>query len=175
MATTSAIVNRSLRKHVSPLLKEHGFEKVDARNGWRWINKVVLVFNIRAVGKNFSDVTGWPPGSVGVWLGAYYTFIPSIGSIKFDKYNRLMPSEYECQMRNILERKTHQFQKIKTLSNPMERKRKDIWWIEQDGSNADLVAADIARSLIAKGLHWYNCVSDLNWLIKEVEKETFRA
>ena len=69
MTSTSATVNRALRAHVAPVLREAGFARIDARNGWRWVDKTVWVVNIRAVGKYFSDVTGWPPGSVRVWRG----------------------------------------------------------------------------------------------------------
>jgi hypothetical protein len=66
MPSISAIVNRSLRKHVVPLLRETGFGKVDARNGWLWRPKIIWVFAIRAVGGqfNFPFGGGWPPCSI---------------------------------------------------------------------------------------------------------------
>jgi hypothetical protein len=76
MASPSAVVNTSLRTHVVPVLREAGFEKVDARNVWAWRDHAVWVFNIRAVGPRFSEVTGWPPSSLTVWLGVLFTFAP---------------------------------------------------------------------------------------------------
>ncbi|MGE3165849.1 MAG: hypothetical protein AB7O52_13165 [Planctomycetota bacterium] len=49
MTSTSAMVNRALRVSVTPVLREAGFTKIDARNGWRWLDKVVWVFNVRSV------------------------------------------------------------------------------------------------------------------------------
>ena len=168
MPITSLVVNRMFRKHVSPVLRDAGFEKVDARNGWLWHNKVICVFNIRAVGRYFSEVTGWPPGSVGVWLGAYYTFIPEIMSVKLDAQQRLLPAEYQCHMRTHLDRNINQ-PKQQALSNPANRPRKDIWWVEPDGSNAEAVACDIAHSLSGQGLPWFSRVTNLRTSLSEVE------
>jgi hypothetical protein len=133
MATTSAVVNLSLRKYVTPLLREAGFQKLDARNGWRWQEKLVSVFNIRAVGGYFSRVTRWPPGSVCVWLGGFYTFTHQPVWMKFDKKGRLLPTESQCHIRSHLERGLDQAARVRLLRNP-EQKRKDIWWLEPDGS-----------------------------------------
>jgi hypothetical protein len=171
MTSTSAIVNRSLRATVSPLLCELGFEKVDARNGWRWLDKVIWVFNIRAVGSYFSDVTGWPPGSLGVWLGAYYTFMPRDLPIKVDDHGRLVPPEHVCQMRTHLDRGLQQEERTSRLRNPAERLRTDIWWVEPDGSNAATVAADIADSLRSAGAPWFTGHSDLGVTLTEVDGE----
>lgn len=63
----------------------------------------VWVVNIRAVGHRFSSVTGWPPGSVGVWLGVFYSFIPTVGALKVDAEGRPLPAEFMCHMRSHLE------------------------------------------------------------------------
>jgi hypothetical protein len=170
MATTSQLINFSLRRHVTPVLRDAGFQKVDARNGWRPHDKVVWVFNIRAVGNYFSKVTGWPPGSVNVWLGCYYTFMPQSPKIKRDKLGRLQPAEYECQMRSHLECGRDQAQMVQSLRNPAERRRKDIWWVEPDGKDADEVAKDIGISLSKDGLPWYSLNSNLETALEKFEK-----
>jgi hypothetical protein len=166
-----AIVNRSLRATVSPVLRESGFAKVDARNGWRWLDKAIWVFNIRAVGSYFSDVTGWPPGSVGVWLGIYYPFMPTDVRIKTDDEGRLLPLEHVCQMRTHLDCGLQQTERTHHLQNPAERRRADLWWVEPDGSNATAVAADIATRLRSEGVPWLARHSDLPAALDEVERE----
>jgi len=88
VASTSALLNAPLRQHVSPVLRDSGFQTVDARNGWRADGDFVSVFKIRAVGSYFSQSTGWPPGSVCVWLGVFLTFAPRPPGIKADKLGR---------------------------------------------------------------------------------------
>lgn len=170
MTSTSAIVNRSLRAAVSPVLRDLGFEKVDARNGWRWLDKVIWVFNVRAVGSYFSSATGWPPGSVGVWLGAFYPFMPADRPTKADDHGRLVPAEYHCQMRSHLDCGLRQEEWTSRLRNPAERRRTDLWWVEPDGSNAAAVAADIAHALRSAGEPWFTHHSDLRMTLAEVER-----
>lgn len=170
MASTSALLNRSLRARVTPELREAGFEKVDARNGWRWCDNIVLVFKIRAVGNHFSVCTGWPPGSIGVWLGAFYPFAPS-SPVKRDDKGRLLPAEYQCHMRSHLDCGLDQTVRVRSLQNRGERQRRDIWWVEPDGSNAEGVASDVAASLSKDGLAWFDRVSDLRATLSMVERE----
>src|SRR5688500_13952555 len=99
MRITSAIANRSFRTRLLPLMRHLGFQKLVDINGWHWQEKVSLVFNIRAVGRYFSNVTGWPPGSVCVWLGCFYNRGPKIGDTKLDEDGRLLPAEHACHMR----------------------------------------------------------------------------
>lgn len=169
MASTSTIVNRALRAHVSPILREAEFEKIDARNGWRWLDKIVWVVNIRAVGNYFSDVTGWAPGSVGVWLGVFYSFVPTDHPLKVSDRGQPLPAEHLCQMRSHLECAVDQCHHVEGLSNPAERDRKDIWWVEPDGRDAVSVAADIASALIGQRLPWFLAHSDLAATLSEVE------
>jgi len=162
---------------VSPLLRDAGFQKVDARNGWRWQDKVILVFNIRAVGNYFSGVTGWPPGSVSVSLGCFYTFLPQWPSIKRDKQGQLQPaehechmrSEHECHMRSELECGRDQTHLVQSLRNPAERRRKDLWWVDPDGGDAEEVAKDIAMSLFKNGFQWFSRISNLETALASVE------
>ena len=171
MPSTSAIVNAHLRAKVTPLLKDAGFTKVDARNGWAWYEKAVWVFNIRSVGNYFSGSTGWPPGSVGVWLGVYYTFIPSTSTIAAANDGQLTPAEYQCHMRSHLECNLDQTWRVSQLQNPPERSRKDIWWIEPDGTDAENVADDIASELRRTGLNWFREQSDLKRMLEQLESQ----
>lgn len=170
MPVTSAILNRALRKSVVPLLREASFAKVDARNGWLWLEKVVWVFNIRAVGHYFSSVTGWPPGSVGASLGIFFRFMPRDFPIKQDSKGRLLPAEHLCQMRLRLERGLDQDESIGRLVNAAERRRKDLWWVEPDGGNCSAVAEDIAWSLREHGLSWFARYSNLPMALAKVER-----
>ena len=52
-----------------------------------------------------------------------------------------------------------------------ERDRKDIWWVEPDGSNAERVALDIAATLALDGLPWYSQASNLQTALASTEGE----
>jgi hypothetical protein len=95
---SSPDIDKLLRKYLSPILRENGFAKVTARKAWGWQDHCVSVFQIRAVGSYFSDVTGWPPMSVCAWTGVYYDFIPFEGHTppRRDEKGRLVPDEAYC-------------------------------------------------------------------------------
>lgn len=171
MTSSSSIINKAFRGHLSPALRTAGFEKVDARNGWAWKKDCIWVLTVRAVGSYFSAVTGWPPSSVGVSLGAYYPFIPRPKPVKNDKDGRLIPAEYECHMRSHLERRLLQDNRVTILNNPAERSRQDLWWIDRDGANADEVALDIVGVFTEIALPWFDKCADLEIALSAVEAE----
>lgn len=169
MASTSATLNKPLREHVAPRLREAGFQHVDARNAWSWRADCICVFNVRVVGSSFSSVTGWPPGSAGAWLGVFFTFGPRPPNIKVDRQGRLRPAEHLCHLRSHLDRRVDQSSRTRNLTNPQERKRKDIWWVDPDGANAEEVASDIATAVSEQALPWFAHASDLESALALVE------
>jgi hypothetical protein len=95
--------------------------------------------------------------------------MPQSPSIKRDKKGQLLPAEYECQMRSNLECGRDQTRLVQSLRNPAERRRKDLWWVASDGTDAEQVAKDIATSLSATGFQWFSRVSNLEAALTMVE------
>jgi len=137
-----------------------GFQKIDARKSWHWQDRSIWIYDVRAIGNYFSQVTGWPPGSVGVWLSVYFTFAPQPAGMKLDKLGRWLPPEHMGHMRMHLDCRLDQSRLVRHFSNPTEQRRTDLWWVDPDGENADEVAGDIAVSLFDQGLPWFRNVSD---------------
>lgn len=168
---SSSDVNKVLRANLSPLLRSSGFSIVQARKSWGWHCGCTWVFNIRAVGGHFSQVTGWPPMSVNVWLGIYYNFIPKEGKpIKFDKQDRPRPEEVQCHQRGHLTAIADQVQYQSVLKNNAERVRKDIWWIDPNGVNIEEAVLDICESFNQQGKKWYEAQSDLEQVFDDMQK-----
>lgn len=96
--TESNEIDKSIRKIFSPVLREHGFCKVRTRNNWGYHGTNIWVVNICAVGNYFSQVTGWPPMSINVWLGIYDVNNKTNEKyINIDNDGLLIPKEYYCQ------------------------------------------------------------------------------
>ena len=164
-------INKVIRKSLSPILKENGFNKVNTRNNWRWIDQCIWVLKIGAVGNYFSEVTGWSPMSIHVELGIYYVFIPSIEEIKKGTNGELLPKEYQCHLREELNCNLNQSNYTRHLDNPADRTRTDIWWVEPDGSNVNEVIEDIGKSFVEKGLNWYINNTDLETAFNTIENQ----
>jgi hypothetical protein len=171
MKSSSALINRSFRRHLSPVLRESGFDRVDARNAWKWENNCIWVFNIHAVGSYFSSVTGWPPSSVCAWLGIFFEFISSRVTLKKDPIGRDLPPEYLCHIRAHLETAIDQDELTRGFSNPAERRRKDIWWLDPGGANSEEVTRDIVTIFKQVALPWYQKYSDLNNVLTAIEDQ----
>jgi hypothetical protein len=166
-------VNKSLRRLVSPVVRAHGFQKVGPRKSWSWRDSCIWICFIRSVGSYFSTVTGWPPMSLVVDLGVFYDFIPSRRKIKQDSKGQLLPEEYQCELifRSQLSRLIDQDSYTMRLANPADRARRDIWWIERDGSNVEEVAVDIAARFVDQARPWFDKLSDLNFAFAQIENE----
>ncbi len=171
MISSSAIINKAFRKYLSSVVRDAGFQKVDARNGWAWQQDCVWVFNVRAVGRYFTDVTGWSPASVCASLGVFYTFIPEAPNVKSEQDGKHLPTEYQCHMRSYLTRGLPQDDYLSALRNPAEQARRDLWWLEPDGSNAEAVAADIAETFRQFAIPWYARCTDLNSALAKIETD----
>lgn len=164
-------INKVIRKSLSPILKENGFNKVNTRDNWRWIDQCIWVLKTSTVGNYFSDVSGWPPMSIHVDLGIYYVFIPSEEEIKKGTNGELLPKEYQCHLREELNCNLDQSNYIRHLDNPAERNRSDMWWVEPDGSNIEEVMDDIGKSFTEDGLNWYINNTDLETAFTNIENE----
>jgi hypothetical protein len=163
-------INKVIRRTLSPALRATGFMHVQTRNNWAWYGDVIWVLNIRAVGYYFSRVTGWPPMSVCVWLGTFYTFFPVTFSIKRHSDGRLLPEEWICQMRSHLSCALDQTALKARLDTEPEKRRSDIWWIEPDGSNVKEVIENIRDVYLTDGTRWFQQMSDLNYAFRQIEQ-----
>ncbi len=61
--------------------------------------------------------------------------------------------------------------RIKTLSSALERKRRDIWWFDSDGKNAEEVARDIAECFQSQAIPWFAKCLDLEGVFNAIEAE----
>lgn len=152
-------INKVLRKCLCPALRNSGFDQVGPRKAWGWHGNSVWVFEIRAVGKYFSDVTGWPPMSVCAWLGVFFTDRLTDFEIERDATGRLLPKETVCQERSHLICTVDQTRFTKNLHNPAERQRSDIWWFAPDGSNMEEAVLNIRQQFLEQGVLWYRRTS----------------
>lgn len=165
-------IDKMIRKNLSPSLKESGFTKVDTRHNWAWMEECTWVLDITAVGKYFSDVTGWPPMSIHVDLGIYYNLIPTNeDNIKIEKNGILTPRSHQCHLQHQLLSTIDQDMYTSTLSNAAERKRKDLWWVKPDGSNLEEVIENLKHSFLTEGIDWFMGNTDIEQASRNIKKE----
>ena len=109
--------------------------------------------------------------SLTAWLSVYYTFIPSQTEIKTDKDGLLLPPEYCGHMRCALKNHNFHVQIRSGLNNPAEANRDDIWWIEPDGSNIEVMIDDLTESLKITGIPWFQAMTNLDNVFNQIMKD----
>lgn len=154
---SSSTVDKEIRQVVSPLLREHGFTVVRTRNNWRHMEDRIWVFAIRAIGKTGLQ-NYFPEQSLHCEIEIFFHGFPEHPRPalrthpKVDKDNRLVPKISECHWRGSLTINNDQSKLRKNIRQKLERTRKDLWWVSEDGSNQEETVADIASSFVRKGL-----------------------
>ena len=87
--------------------------------------------------------------SITASINIYYIYFPDGKTVeKYNKSGLPLPKETECHLRFPLEKNDDQLEYTKTISNKIERNRKDIWWIDPDGGNIETVILDLKETLI---------------------------
>ncbi|WP_028974578.1 hypothetical protein [Spirochaeta cellobiosiphila] len=135
-------LNKLIKKDLYPVLKNLGFERLTVKNSYKWDDKLIYRFQIKTVGKTFSQSTGWPSSSFYCHVEPYYSFL--YDSDELDRDGRIkLPRRWPSEGGMFLSCGIDQTGERASLPNRAERKRTDIWWVEKDGSNAQQVIQDL--------------------------------
>lgn len=161
-------IDKMIQKIIFPSLKENGFSKTKGQNAWGWHNDCIWVYNIRPIGKAHSYISNWPAESLVVYLGIYYSYLPHVIELKKDESGMLYPKEYECSRRAQMICSYDQLQYTKDINcNSSEKKRKDIWWVQPDGSNLSEVISDINNCFLKHAVKWFEEKSNKELTMQE--------
>lgn len=174
-SSPTRLINEGFRKHITPLLKQSGFETPNVRKSYWRVSHAMCVLEIRALGAYLGFASGFPASSVCVWLGVYYPFFSpddyNKSRIKADSRGMLVPMEVQCHLRDHLVAPIAN-PKQETLWNPAERQRRDVFWLEPDGSDADTVSRQIAELLSEFALPWFKKRAEPLTAICEIEADS---
>jgi len=110
--------------------------------------------------------------SLTCWLGIYYEFI--LGRevyVKQDKDGKLLPREHLCHMRFTLKTSDVSLQMRNRVLNPLEQDRDDVWWVDPDGANLEIVLFDIRESFLETAVPWLREMTDLENVLEKVRGE----
>lgn len=141
-------INKAIKVYIHPILSSDGYSVIQSRKAWKHFDNKAYHFLISAVGSYFSTVTGFPPMSITASLNIYYiNFTDGKTVQKLDKNGLPLPKETECHFRFPLEKNDTQIEYTMAISNPIERNRRDVWWIDPDGDNIEPVIFDLKKTL----------------------------
>jgi hypothetical protein len=150
----SSVVNREIRAEIRPLLKERGFRHFTSRTAWRVHPDRVDVVNFQSFNSYNAAIMGTTTFSFAVNLGCFLRYIPNQyppdvypdagTSASLHQGDAPRPREYDCQMRARLRR-----------SYSDGCKDRQIWSIDERGSNVTKALHDVRMVLSRDGIPWF--------------------
>src|SRR5580658_7025169 len=143
----SKVVNQGIRGRIWPRLRERGFGTFSSRSAWRHRSDRIEVVNFQSFNAYNAGVIGCTTFSFAVNLGCYLLAIPprfEPSRIKATK-GHLVPEEFACHFRGQLS---------PDIPQPKLR-AKNIWFIDETGSNLALSLDDAWAALDGSGLPWF--------------------
>lgn len=170
----SKVVNKAISERIKPFLKENGFTEFTSRNAWRYREERIEVINFQSFNSYLADGLGCTTYSFAINLGIYFKCFEK--TPWFDRNALTKPAEYECHVREDLEKGIKQAKLFHPYgANPSsfgwEKEREDIWFVKEDGCNLDEVITDAKNSINHEGLKFFEDKSDLLAVIKYHEQD----
>ena len=143
---TSTTVAKEIKSIIRPVLRESGFINNTGKKYWRHKDESIDVIDFMSFNSYNADIIGCTTFSIAIKLGCYFNFIPHRKGIK-EKNGLLFPEEWQCDFRGggI----------TKEILQP-ELESKEIWYIDESGSNLNEVVLDCKKQLQEKAFVWFN-------------------
>ena len=141
----------------SNTLKSMGFDIAHPPTFYCSSSDVIQIIHLGFLTKDQARYFNSNTASFAIDLGLFYPFIASnpLGSL---------PKEYECHVRGKVRRNFFQKHPMSmkgySFFHP-ERWRRDIWWVEENGTNLNKVIYHANKLLETKAKKWLNKYSDL--------------
>ncbi len=142
----SHAVNKQIREHIRPGLKNNGFTVFTSRSAWRYRKDRIDVINFQSFNSYLAESLGCTTYSFSVNLGCYLTYIPQQRLNMKAKNGLLLPAEYDCPLRGRLKRRFRQ----------SELRRKDIWYIDDKGRYLTRCMQDVNEQIQRAAFPWFD-------------------
>lgn len=155
----------TLRKRITRLiqlfLKEVDFDSFQGTTAWRHTPGRIEIVHIKFIRPCDTTIIGCTTASFSLEQGLFFESFPNNQVMKFSQW---LPEPYGASMRNFHRR---------TIAQPA-LKRRDIWLVEQDGSNLEECVADAIKILQLKAEPWFvrfrNDSEVINTLLNELDQ-----
>lgn len=161
---SSRQVNAEIKRTIWPALRGAGFDKFNARNGWRHAPDSIAVVKFQSFSSYHATRHKCTSFSFCVNLGVYYPCVHDTPwASRWPVLYRVKPTEppeHGCHARLHLE---------KRISQP-EYPRLGIWYIRADGSNLTDIVDDALKVIIDIGLPWLERFTSLPYALAKYQQ-----
>lgn len=153
-----------LRKYIhnslSKCLLDKNFKSLHPQTFQRFTPDVIEIFSIKFLDKHNAAYFNTNTASFSLNLGIYFNF---------EERTDFYPQEYHAHIRGCLTRNFYQKHPMDlkgfSLLHP-ERCRKDLWWVNRDGSNLKSVTVNAVKRINTKVDSWFIRYSTIEYVLK---------
>ena len=144
-----------------PLLRHDGFTKFSTKTAWRYLPEQIHLANFQSFNSFLAAGVGCTTFSFAVNLGIYFPAIPFTFPLRKGPDPALRPQVLHCHLR---------LQLLKEIEQPV-LPRRDVWYVEPDGSNLLEIMADARTVLEREGLPWFKRFESLKEVLRLLMEE----
>ena len=152
----SRVVAWEIKKEIWPLLRHHGFAEFSTKRAWRRLPGQIHVVNFQSFNSYLAERVGCTTFSFALNIGIYFLAIPLIEPVRRGNDPTVKPQEYQCHFRHSLS---------KEIEQPV-LPRRDVWYVEPDGSNLKETLSDALAVLEQEGLPWFKKFESLEEVLR---------
>ena len=164
----SKTVSRGIKNEIWPILKKNGFSHFTSRNAWRFHSDRIDVINFQAFNSYNAGLMGCTTFSFAVNLGCYLIYIPDHAGPLKESDGKLLPDESQCHMRRRIQPRD----KRSIVERFFKRNvPKDVWRIDENGSNLTASIEEVASSLQNKGFQWFSRFAEPEQVLRILTSE----
>lgn len=157
------VVERALAETMAPILKEYGFQYLEAGYMRRLSQQRIDVIQVEYFKKTSHLKWGTTPYSFALPIGFFLTFAPSFCSPAVPKgaLGKLVPEAAICHVRGTPKKRVRQ----------SECEIPNIWYVDPDGKSFDEVLGDVRDVLVTDVIPWFDRFSDLRVLLNMLRED----
>ena len=137
-------VTKAINSKIRPFLKGKGFKNYSGRTYWRYGEDQIDILNFQSFNSYNADVIGCTTYSFALNLAVTLNYIPFEHAVK-EKNGLSRPEEYQGHFRKHITKGLQQ----------SELERKDIWYVQENGTNLTEVIEDAGIQIAGDGLGWF--------------------
>lgn len=156
-------LQKRIKDSLSDCCRSIGFNIEASPTFYNAKNDIIRILHIDFLNRRHAEYFNSNTASFTINLGVFFNFE---GKISF------YPKEYEAHIRGHIIKDFRQTNPMDlkgfSLFHP-EKRRRDIWWVESDGSNLDYLLTNAGRLLKAKAVRWLDKYSDIDYVIYFLE------
>ncbi|MGA1871050.1 MAG: DUF4304 domain-containing protein [bacterium] len=158
-------IQNKIQNYIGQCLSNKGFDIDNTPTFYNLKDDIIRIIHISFLRRRDASYFNSNTASFNLNLGVNYNF---------KNIKDFHPKEYESHIRGCLLKDFSQKNPMNLKGFPLfhpERKRRDIWWVENNASNLEHLLANVSRIIDKNAIKWLDNFSDIAFTIRFLKKK----